>query len=133
MKRVAALSPAPGRIDLFRVDDRVLWHRALKGEPGAARHVSAAPWPLRRLQPPGRPTSSRCSPCSTTASYGTASGMAATWHPWALGGEPVLGPSSADSSPGPDRLDVFTTGVDDSTWHGPRDGAPWVEWGRLHI
>ena len=43
-----------------------------------------------------------------------------------LGGQ--LAGEPAASSAGPDRLDVFATGLDGRTWHRWWDGVQWAPW-----
>ena len=133
MRDLIAVSPGEGRIDLFWRDGLdALWTRTWRERPGLDRRTShwagrsrAAPWPWR-----GTVTAWRCSPCSRTASCGTATGTAAAGTRWeSLGGE--LAGEPAASTWGPDRLDVFARGRDGRLWHRWWDGTRWVEWEAL--
>jgi hypothetical protein len=122
MRDVAAVSWEPDRIDLFWVDaDRVLWHRAYAGgwtEPESLGGRLASPPAVTAWAPDQMEVFAVFDDGASGTATGTAMRgirgsrwrVARDWR--GAGGELV----------GADRLDVFATGVDGSTWHRWWDG-----------
>lgn len=126
----AAVSPSPGRIDLFTVDeDRALVHLVFEdgrwldpeplggtlASPPAVTSWAPTEWQLFAVFPDGQ----------LWQRYWDGS----AWHPWeSLGGELDPNGAPAASSWGADRIDVFARGRDGRTWHRWWDGTRWVEW-----
>jgi hypothetical protein len=129
--RVAALSWAPNRLDLFvRGTDDGIWHKWWDGRVwngweslgGTTRNpVTAVSWGPNRLDLFVRGTDD------------------AIWHKWwdgqAWNGWESLGGATMDSiaavSWAANRLDLFVRGTDNGIWHKWWDGASWGGWESL--
>ena len=132
MRDLVAVSPGPGRIDLFWRDDAdALWTRTWRAAEGWGPDTDLGG---TLVSPPAivawAPDQLEVFAIFADGELWDRYWDGRSWHAWeSLGGR--LTGTPAASTWGADRLDVFASGIDGAVWHRWWDGTRWVAWEQL--